>query len=117
MGILNCPKHGESGLMPNASIGICDIIKKNEDTSTGNIVIVNVEYYDNGDFLGDENLFFTSDEFSSLNLKRHYKIATDRDESLFNELIKNKLGTVCVYCFKELMEKIKFPYKFYEHDN
>ncbi len=115
MSLLTCKIHGEKGAMTNASKSVCHRVKNNLPVDQESIVVINVAYMDDAEFLYDENYFFTKDEFEKLNLHNNYKIISDEDEDSFHSLIKESLGIECVQCFKEYMNKNNIEFKFYEN--
>lgn len=114
MGLINCKIHGESGVMSNASIALCENIKNSVSMKDKSIMTINVIYKDNdGEFLFDENYFFTKGEVDELTLKNSYEVQTDNEERSIHNLLKNHLEIECVECFKSYMKDNNIEFKFY----
>lgn len=108
MGILNCEKHGEVGVIPTVSKNLADAMlsgtAKKEDVAT-----IYLRVYDEGELLF-EKLFFTHSTKDMVSLKDAYVIENDSDDERFSREVHPIFsgGGYCVKCFQEYMEAIGF---------
>ncbi len=111
MGLINCSVHGEVGVISYVSRDLCSFILSNQYVDSSIIRSIHAVFYDEGEELFDRFYFVSEDVFDAYALKEFYRIVSDEDELDFNEKMKNRLGSVCIACFKSYMEEIGYKYQ------
>ncbi len=70
MGILNCKKHGEAGVMPYVSKDIRQYILNDEKIDPSLIKSMHVYFFDGDEMIYDRFYYFSAELFDQLSLKK-----------------------------------------------
>ncbi|MFB9079337.1 hypothetical protein ACFFLS_05600 [Flavobacterium procerum] len=116
MGMLQCEKHGLSGIAINIEKSICHKINRNQQILSSDLIVVKVYLYDNDQYLFNLNYIITKESKKKYNIKSIYEIHNEEDEKQLNE-IDSLVGVICEKCFVEykFINNIKKIVNEYKH--
>ncbi|MCV9933723.1 hypothetical protein OIU80_15675 [Flavobacterium sp. LS1R47] len=108
MGMIQCVKHGLSGIAINIENSICEKINKNQELFSSNLSVVKVYLYDGEEYLYNLNYIITNETKKKYNLKSVYKIHNEEDEKQLKDL-DSLVGVICNKCLNDyqFINKIK----------
>lgn len=99
MGLAICKKHGESGVIGNISLDICQDLQNAISDITG-IVVVTIDIFDDDEFLYSQKNYISKKIFEESDLKKKYKITNEEQEAALNVIFPSTSG-MCGKCFEE----------------
>ena len=105
MGIIECNKHGRTGIVTGVLDEICRKILNDEYIDHEEFATVVIDYFD-GDELLVSDIYLVTKEFKKkYNIRGHYKISSDQDEELLLEPFRSKIGVICGKCYEEYLKR------------
>lgn len=100
MGLAQCNKHAETGVVGSISIDICGAVRANTKISPNIIHVIKIAVYDEEEFLFEDKMYVSGDIFDRSGLKYNYVIRTEQDEERLNLILPETSG-LCAGCFKD----------------
>jgi hypothetical protein len=106
MGVAQCDKHGEVGVVGNISLDVCKAVRAETELSSNKIRIIKIGVYDDVDFLFEDQMYVSETQFVLRSLVQSYVIRSDQDEQELNLILPETSG-LCAECFKEYVNKFQ----------
>ncbi len=100
MGLIQCRKHGQTGIVPNISIDICEDQLGEKDNNISEICIIYIRVFDGEEYLFDQKNYINKKLFDQLGMQFDYIIRKEEDEESLNAFFPKTSG-MCADCFKE----------------
>lgn len=106
MGLARCEKHGETGVVGSISLDICKAVRSETELSPNHIRIIKIGVYDDDDFLFEDQMYVSEEQFVQGGLTQNYAIRSDEDEQKLNSILPEASG-LCAECFKDYVNRFQ----------